>query len=78
MLARLHLPGKDGGPSKVETAAALALPLAFPGQDLPGFPRMLLDVETVGNHPREILEDRDLEGRDEEAGRPGYLAASRD
>ncbi len=34
VLARLHLPGKDAGPSKVETAAALVrlLALAFPGR----------------------------------------------
>ena len=34
MLARLHLPGKEAGPSKVETAAALVrlLALAFPDQ----------------------------------------------
>ena len=34
VLARLHLPGKGAGPSKVETAAALVrlLALAFPGR----------------------------------------------
>ena len=34
VLARLHLPGKNAGPSKVETAAALVrqLALAFPGR----------------------------------------------
>ena len=58
MLARLHLPGKGAGPSKVETAAALVrlLALAFPG-------RMVHIVDDAAYHGPALrtLGERDLD-----------------